>query len=443
MQQPYRVRRIFFESGERLPILIDTRTGLPVVPVLCYILSSLRGTGMAVNTIVQFCRVMALLHYWLEYAKVNFLERCMTGELLQDAEVEQLENLFRLKATDFINEVLERHAPMAESKPMRISKVVNLERFRKAPARKRTLPQVSSTSLSTRLQHTRAYLCQLVVDYSGRATTPPEKRDALRVAKELLAEKFNALCPGEDTSRDTPAPEGLPRSQVDLLLKVIDPAPENTRNPWKRSFVRKRNQLMVLTLLATGMRGGELLKMKTSNLSRHDTVISIKRTPDDAEDPRLQQPQSKTAERDLLIDGTLYANINDFILNDRRAIPARQRKHPFIWVTVKGAPLSMASLYQMFVDLRTAEPALSRTLCAHLLRYTTSDELFIQLSKDQGGEDQKDQVGAQMRYALGWSRNSNMPEKYAKRAIRGKSNQALLSVQANLIQRTETPANEI
>jgi integrase len=433
--QPYRVRRILYESGERLPILIDTRTGLPVVSVLSYILSNLRGNGQAVNTIEQFCRVMALFHYWLEYAKVNFLKRCMTGEFLQQVEVEQLGTLFQLKAKDFINVVPTLFAPKVEAKTVRISKVVNLEKFRKAPARQKALPQVSSSTQSVRLQHTQAYLCQLIVDYSERATTSFERRDVLRVAHGLLAKKFKALCPSKNISRDTPAPEGLPQSQVDLLLKVIDPGSDNTRNPWKGSFVRHRNQLMVLTLLATGMRGGELLKMKTSQLSRHDTAISIQRTPDDAEDPRRLQPQAKTEERVLLIDTTLYTHINEFILNHRRAIPARQRNHPFIWVAVNGAPLSMASLYKMFADLRTAEPALTEALCAHLLRYTASDDLFNQLSDEQCAEEESDHSTAQMRYVLGWSENSKMPEKYAKRAIRKKANHALLTIQANLIKR--------
>lgn len=440
--QPYCVRQIVFESGERLPVLVDARTGLPVFSVLSYILSNLRAAGQAVNSIEQFCRVMALLHFWLEHANINFLERCMTGELLHDAEVDMLESLFRLEAKDFIAEVPKRCAPTRMAAPARMPKVVNLEKFRRAPSRKTALPEVSPGTVAIRLQHTQAYLSQLVVEYSGRATTSPEKRDAVRVAAELMVNKFKALCPSQDVSSDTPAPEGLPKAQLALLLEVINPAPENARNPWKAPFVRKRNHLMILTMLATGMRGGELLKMKTSDLSRHDTVISVKRTPDDVDDPRRQQPQAKTLERDLLIDPDLYAGINDFILNERRAIPARQRKHPFTWVAIDGSPLSMPSLYKIFVSLRTAEPALGDALTAHLLRYTASDELFNKLGKGRSAKAQ-DELAAQMRYILGWSPNSKMPEKYAKRAIREKSNQALLAMQSALLSRPENPADEI
>lgn len=434
--QHYAVKQIVFDNGERLPMLVDTRTGLPVFSAMSYVLGSLRSAGQAANSIEQCCRVLVLIHHWLDCAEIDLLARCMSGTILTDSEIDALENLLRLPAKDFAKQAVRRYgkAPHATLTPPANQRVVSMEKFRRGPSKTAPAPHVSSVTLGIRLLHAKAYLQKMALDYSARSTTPADKRQAIRAEVELMAAKFKALTPPTFVSTDAPAPEGMAGRHVDELLKVIEPAESNASNPWTHPFTRKRNQLMILTLLATGMRGGELLKMKTSDIQRHDAVLSITRSPGDAEDPRSRQPQAKTRSRDLALDPELYAALNTFISTERRAIPGKQRKHPFVWTTEGGTPLSLNGLGKIFSTLRKKAPQLPKELTAHILRYTAADDLLDRLGKSPATEDQSLE---QLRYVMGWSPSSEMPAKYARRHIRTQANAALLDMQKKLLAKKE------
>lgn len=445
----YAVRRIYFEDGERLPMLVYTSTGLPVFSAMNYVLGKLRAQGQAANSIEQCCRVLGLLHHWLDHAGIDLLARCMAGKVLEDSEIDELENLFRLESKEFVEEIAMRYAKCAVSKPPKPEatdvsqadgskaakqKVVSLEQFRKSAVKKKQRREVSAQTQTIRLLHAQAYLKQMAYDYSARAGTTATKRETIRVEAQRMADKFKSLGPGVFASAEQPAPEGLEASHAQLLLEAIEPAEWNTKNPWIDPFVRKRNQLMILVLLSTGMRGGELLKMKTSDIHRSEAVLSVTRTPGDVEDPRIKQPQAKTRSRDLGLDDGLYAALNDFVGKERRAIPAKQRKHPFMWTTETGEPLSINALSKVFSVLRKKTPALPRSLTAHALRYTATDDLFDRLANSEATEEQ---AAEQLRYVMGWSPSSNMPARYARRKIRTKANDALLGMQKDLFSKKD------
>lgn len=449
----YTVRRIAFDDGERLPMLVYTSTGLPVFATMNYVLGKLRAEGQAANSIEQCCRVLAMLHHWLDHAGIDFLARCMEGKLLSDPEIDELENLFRLESKEFSEEVAMRYADSASpalsipavpvagrqdvlppNQEAAQPSVASLEQFRRGATKRKLRKEVAAQTQAIRLLHAQAYLKAIAFDYSARAGTTAKKREAIRAEAQRMADRFKSLAPGIFSSMEAPAPEGLSASHVALLLKVVEPAAENHDNPWTDPFVRKRNQLMILVLLATGMRGGELLKMKTSSLHRSDAALSIARTPNDAEDPRIRQPQAKTRARDLPLDPNLYEALNAFVVVERKAIPAKQRKHPFIWTTEDGAPLSINALSKIFSVLRAKTAALPKDLTAHTLRYTATDDLFERLGESAESEEQ---AAEQLRYVMGWSPTSNMPAKYARRHIRTRANEALLDMQKSLLQKKD------
>ncbi len=51
MLNPYVVKVVKFSSGERFPVLLDTRVGVPLFDPTVYVLTKLRGRNRAANTI--------------------------------------------------------------------------------------------------------------------------------------------------------------------------------------------------------------------------------------------------------------------------------------------------------------------------------------------------------------------------------------------------------
>ncbi len=80
-------------------------------------------------------------------------------------------------------------------------------------------------------------------------------------------------------------------------------------NPFERNC-RKRNQLAILILYETGIRGGELLNLKISDFKRKQRYLKISKRINDPEDPRVFQPLVKTVEREINISERLCMQIS-------------------------------------------------------------------------------------------------------------------------------------
>lgn len=422
------VRHLRSAVGEHLPVVVDSRTGVPLFDPLAYSLVRLRGTGMAANTIEQYCRVTALLYFWMESNAIDLDQRLAQGFVLESNEVSDLIAHFRLTADDFIKRCFERaeaKARVANLAQKRAS--ISLESVRRPLPRKQPAITVSPHTTVIRVLYSKELLCFLADGYAAKHTTPTEIRACLHKARSSLERLFESLVPRVHTPSDKPAPQGLSDEQVALLQSIVEPA--SPKNPWRNPFVRQRNYLIVTLLHALGVRGGELLKLKTKDITQHNSSVTITRSADDAEDPRLYPPQTKTTARVLPINPRLLAVLNKFIASERRAIPGA-RRHPFIFISISGAPLSLNSLYKIFDTLREKCPELDSQITAHLLRYTATDEFLATLDQAEMDSQVKDD---EMRYAFGWSPKSQMPQRYGRRHIEKKANDVLLQLQSQVM----------
>lgn len=415
--QVYTVKSVPFSSGERLPMLMDSRTGKPVFETLTYALHYLRGPGQAVNTIEQFCRVMALLHTWLDANDIRLQSRLEAGQLLADEEIHDLVRLYKLKAP-----VFEAQCDLRQVEA-KVARVTSLERYRKGPAKVSAKDSVAPETAAIRLFYTRKFLVAQAEKVALKVTTAPEVRATLIELKTLFETRLKALAPASRTPSDAPPPEGLSEAQMAQVLAVVDP--QSADNPWKSDFVRKRNQLIVQTLHALGVRGGELLKLKTSDLKPANASVRITRSPDDPVDTRLRQPQAKTRARELGLSPALVGLLLTFVTTERKRRP-RAKKHPFLFTTEDGDPLSLSSLYKLFATLRKKCPFIEQSLTAHVLRYTATDEFLAQLDASDMEPSQKEH---ELRYIMGWSDQSMMPMRYGKRHIAKKANEVLVARQ--------------
>jgi len=423
LPNPFRVKTLRLSNGERLPLILDTRTGKPLFGPLSYSLHHLRARGYAANTIKQFCQAASLLEYFLETSSIDIPGRLERGLILEEAELSNLIRRFHLKADDF--EIACSLSP--KDKPS-INRPLTLEKVRKLPS-KRVQDSVASITLAIRLHYTREYLVSQATTHALRQATPQGIRSLLHESSELLKKRIGANMPSTANASDTPPPEGLTNAQVDLLLSIARPDSEN--NPWKDEFVRSRNYVILLCLLSFGVRGGELLRLKTSDFNPSSGTICITRGADDVDDPRRNQPNTKTTARELGVSQELSSLLLTYITNDRRKAPGA-RRHPFLFVSKNGAPLSLNSLYKIFTTLRSKCPELTSSLTAHLLRYTCTDDILLQF---EASEMSPEQQAHELRYLLGWSEKSKMPEKYGRRHIAKQANEVLTQRQKKVFRR--------
>lgn len=401
----YSVKLVDMGRGERMPLLVDA-DGIGVFEATAFSLA-MRLKGRKVNTITQALRAVQFLYESLAASGVDLMARAKKNDLLTMSEVEGLAARCRYNKVE-----LEEAEDASSTK--------NVAPHRK-PLKKNQIAHygvaaIQRETAGMRLGYISAYLTWFS-SYVYLQKIPENRRDFNEVSA-LVISSLKARSPDSSDSKSNR--KGITKVQEIRLRAVVTPS--CPQNPWRGKFLQTRNYLIVRLLLDLGIRKGELLGIKIEDISFRNGTIFIARRPDDAEDSRPRQPQTKTAERLLAISDKLAEELERY-LEDRYRISAA-RKHPFVFVSRAGDPLALNSVDLLFSTLRTAFPELT-PLAAHLLRHTWNDR-FSEMVDRKMDKAQEQQI---RNYLMGWSDESKMAANYTKRYVEQVGNEMSLKMQ--------------
>jgi integrase len=428
----FAVQMVVFADGERCPMLVDKATGLPVFDTTVWAMMEYRRSSASIME--QALRGAMLVHLFCSRQGIDLGERVRTGVFLEPRELDALEM-----------DASMRKPALAASAAVDVAASDNGERPKTAAKPRarsgrflRRLPSVKkgdaveSQTKSLRLTYARAYLKWLGDRHSfriGRSAKDNNEADRLKREYEAALEKLcNAL---KTRSKSGPKSKrlALTPEQRTELLRVTDP--DCAENPWVTPFVRLRNRLIILLLLGTGIRRGEMLGVKQSQLELARKRARIVRNQDDRTDPRKRQPQVKTV-------GRLVPLGDDVIVLTLRYIKQRAKieaakKHGFLFVSELGSPLSLSALTEIFAELRR-EFGMLKSVTAQVLRHTWN-EVFSD-EADEIGMDPNEERRVRIEL-MGWSPTSTMPEYYLRRKTIQRSSEASKRVQLRVMRDAE------
>ena len=407
-------KRVRFRNGEHHSVL--SRPGsLPVHEASLY-LARYRKRGRAANTIHAVCMVLALLYRELAKTDINLLERLRQGRFLTVPELNRLAEAAQYRVDDLSYEDADEPGD---------SKVIDIRRIRMR--RSAAIVEVKAVTVATQAARLRymADFLEFLSTYIG-ATLPARQRQELALESAGALKAFLAQVPKVSRRAKLGAREGLSKEDQDRLLKVIHP--DSPDNPWERGFVRHRNWLIVVLLLATGMRRGELLGIQIRDLNQRLPKLRILRRADASEDPRRIQPNTKTNDREVELRPAIMRAVWDYI-NDRRKKIKAARKHPQLIVADDGQPLSLQSIDKIFRQLREACPGLPVTLTSHVMRHTWN-ERFSEQAELLGLTDAVEEKARNEQQ--GWADNSKSSATYTRRHASRKGRELALKLQEQL-----------
>lgn len=349
---------------------------------------------------------------------IQLTQRFDEGRLLSLIEVEALSRACRLRLDQYRVQLYKSCTPQRS-----ISKRLESHR-RRTPidAQRGVKPQV----FGTRLQIIRDYLEWLVTFHASGSKISASLRQELLTASEVTLNAINARIPQSRFGLTGAEREGLGDESVALFLALTDP--EYPENPWSDALVRQRNALILRWLHFLGIRRGELLNVRISDIDFARESVDIVRRADEKADPRPLQPCVKTRERRLPLKPPLLDQTRDYILESRRRIRAA-RKHDYLFVSESGAPLSIASFAKLFNVLRERHLVLPRDFTGHVLRHTWNERYSEEMDVHNVPEDIEKKTRA---YLMGWSPTSEMAVTYTRRHIRKKAQQASVRLQQRL-----------
>lgn len=407
----FRAKRLRFENGERHSVLLNPH-GMPVHEATLFLLR-LRTQGLASKTIHTVCISISIVHNKLD--GVDLLDRFKTGRFLSSAELARLE----MEAQYWVSDQTEEEKPRANPKVISIHTVH--PKTRNAIAERE---QVDLTTRAARLRYIANYL-EFLARYVG-STLPANLSSELATEAAQGLASFRTNIPSVSNRAKVGVRTGLSEEEQDLLLSVVHPNSE--MNPWKRGFVRTRNWIAVVILLATGMRRGELLGLQISDLAPSTPNLEILRRADDPNDPRSEEPNTKTRERRVELSPSIMKALWRYINVDRHAIKAA-RKHQYVIVADDGAPLSLSSIDKMFQQLRQACQDLPRNLTSHVMRHTWN-ERFSEQAEALGVSPEMEQRARNEQQ--GWTDNSKTSATYTRRYTSRKGREISLKIQEKL-----------
>lgn len=415
---PLYVKTIRCVNGERLPTLMDRASGIPDFDATLWVVSSLRGQNLASATIEQALRSIIVLYLVFRKHKINLTKRLRAGLLLGAEECEAIAQAAKRTASATAIEVSNYDESVFQEP---VKRIVTLEKFRSAMKCRNNNFNVSAETAVIRMGYIRAFLNWRTNREIMRAEG--EKRTALIELRDLVDAELRNKIPvgtGLATLND---PIGIDHESQTKLLSIVDPA--HPLNPWCHEFIRVRNQLIINMLLALGIRRGELLGLRIKDINPRKQEVIILRRPDDVNDPRLNEPNSKTRDRVLLLLADLYQLIKVYLLQRHEIV---QGAHGFLFVANTGEPLSKSGLNRIFRAL-DGIPNLSK-IKPHILRHTFCENLADDVHRAGKGDVE---ILGYLRRLGGWSDTSNTPRRYTKRFSQERANEAILSMQNKLL----------
>jgi integrase len=373
----FNVETLIFDNGERYPVLID-EDGMPHFHVTLWVTSKLRLKGLAQSTITNKIRHIKRLLTWARNQQIDLFSQFKEGNFLKLHDIEQLKTFISIN-------LLQKNLFKATQR----NKIIL---FDKAIVNQQFIPTNGSSHQSDMITSIADYLvfiAQLATQFNPTLESNQNIKEMEKLLKSCKPKNKNK----KNVNRSLSVPEQLAREFMSIAHF------ENVKNPFVNEGVRFRNHLMFSLLESLGLRRGEMLSMKLTNLVLHgsEKTIMVTRSHDDEYDSRKRQPVAKTKERQLAISDSLAEEISLYIKKYRSKIP-NSGKHPYLFVTHKasdtqGKPISGSSFDNTIVPTMRSVDERFLVIYPHYFRHDWNERFSNAVDKiNREAESEKEKI---------------------------------------------------
>jgi len=407
------LKTFVMSSGERYCLLVDSESGVPLFHPSLFVTTQVRNAGLSVSSMQTALTAINVLYTYCRAQQINLETRLVSGEYLAEFELDGLR--------DYCQRSFKQSSKPQETNVVSMRSGIRVGRVQAVSVVK---PAVVYTRLSLIADYL-AWLAKILLQgalNSDRSSKVERMCGGLRARRPLSRARSTVN-----------AEKGLSKEQLADLLEIV--RVDSPRNPFADQGVRVRNNLIIQLLLGLGVRGGELLNLRVSDIDWQLGHVIVARRPDEKKDPRVHQPLVKTLDRRVPINSALLAAVRDYVMSVRRKIPGAKR-HEYLLVVHKpgptlGAPLSKQGYFKVIEKIAAASEMNAR-LHGHLLRHTWNQNFseYLDSLKNPPSEAEQEKIRS---YLQGWKEGSGTAATYNSRFIRKKAAEASLSLQKDMM----------
>ncbi len=406
----YKIQRFSFESGERYALLMNAETGIPLMYENLYVSIHIRSSGYSINTMVACLGDLRLLHEICKYMDINLEQRFAEGKILTRSEMTSISNWTK-KPKESLKEA---QRVKTSKKVIPFKPNVNRIELSRYTVLIDTV-QVDVLTTYNRLSNIISYVNWLANSIA------PEKVLVQLEKMELIFRSLRPVKHFKNNDGDTSVFKSLTEAQIIRVLDIIRPDAAN--NPWKDEATRYRNHMIINLLYDVGCRKGELLTLKATEIEAGSYELKIRRSADDSDDIRLDEPLVKTLSRDVGVSIDVFDMVENYILTYRSQVKGAG-KNPFLILSHQNGArtakaLSISGLKGMF---ETLSASVGFTVGSHALRHTWNEEFSADIDTAiNSGEITEEEAEDTRSYLMGWKENSGTAKDYTKRYQKKKS----------------------
>ncbi|MEZ8236653.1 site-specific integrase [Vibrio splendidus] len=353
-------------------------------------------------------RVYALSHFLKLMSLMNVdVERLVScGQLPSLWQINLYISASKLRAVDAGHYVVSRSNSQGSVRPLDFSEK-QLHQVMYSGSSK-SLKPIGSEAFNRRIDIAYQYL-QFVFKYHVKKPTIEQQYNLEDILNKLRNSKRRR---SKAHAHASVLKQPLTDNQFDQLVEIIKP--DNPNNPFQKS--KLRNFLIIWVIIATGLRRSGVAKIKIGDFdfSGDCNKLYMKRTPNDPSDSRKRSAAHKTREHIAVLPPELMLDIKKHYDNSRLRFEAAG-EHEFVFVAEKsgrnhsaGVPLSLNSYNKIFEKLTEV---LGFHIHPHRLRHHWNKDLDDIAKANNLNADEKEKMRKE---GMGWSRNSQMGQLYAR-----------------------------
>lgn len=407
------------ESGERFCLLVDKAQEMPLYYPSLFVTTQIRNQSLSVAAMESALSGINVLLSFCDERGINLESRILSREFFAPHELDAFRDYCQQSFSRVLAASTQVVTPITRN-------------GKKKPSRKTGL-----ASEYMRLTHAAKYIEWLA---GGLLSAFMDRNSAVLIAK--MKSGLESRRPPKKGRNQVGREKGLEKEQVAVLLEIVRPGSEF--NPFEDTGVQFRNRLIILLLLYLGIRGGELLNIRASDIDWSLNQIVVARRADEKADPRNQQPLVKTLDRRLPMKDTLLEAIREYISKYRNKVP-NARRHDYLLVTHKsgptqGQPLSHSSYMKIIKLMAGAAPDLFG-LHGHELRHTWNNEFSEMLDQMDNPLSEEEQEKRRS-YLQGWKEGSGTAAVYTRRFVKKQAMEAGLKLQNGMSRIPENLKND-
>lgn len=390
--------------GKQCVTLVD-EDDIPLDYPGLFISQTISRSRYSINTQERMVRdLQFFLLWWKERNKSggNLLERIQAGEYLTLDEIERFSDATRLKREDAFRD------PNVSSLHPEIQQRIVLEAVYAGQV-KRSLVKAQTTNY--RLVMARRYINHLIQLIHGlnESWILRQSREDMIHALDLEMRPVSSDEQAEPDSLKGNEPEISDNAMIRLGHLIENHHSSIDFRPiWKNPTIQERNCLIIDLLRTTGIRRSELCGIKLDDIDFSTHKLRIISRPNDKADRRALTSEVKTLSHTSVLPAHLRRRIKNYIVDIRCKVPGVQGTE-YLFVAHQGKTcgreLSLKTVSKIFVSLSRV---LGEPIAAHKLRHRFVQDLKSLMDKQKIDTEEQAQI---MRQLLGWSPNSDMPEK--------------------------------